>query len=252
MKTFLCAIACLTFFNPSAQSADLDEVLSQYYEVFGGVETLEGIETMVMNGKGVVAGGIEFPMKIITKSPGRFRSETNFQGQVMVQACDGTRAWQINPMMGSTEPQELPKEMADEFAKRSELAGPFVKWKEKGYKLEYLGVVDIEGSPCHHLKLTRDDESVENHYLDEDACVPVMTSMTARDMMGNESEQRVFYSDYKEVGDSIAPFNLKIKNAEGVQVFEMIFDTIEVNVPLEDDIFAMPEPKTTEQEETVE
>ena len=218
----------------------LEQVLAKNYKARGGLEKLKGIKTIYLEGKMTIeaAQSMEIPVKMWIKKPNKIRTETVIQGQTIVQAFDGEKAWWIMPLMGSKEPQLMPEMQAKQIKEQSESWDPLVNYKKLGYKLEYLGKDEIEGTEVYKLKLTKKDGSVSYHYLDVESGIEIMTETY---MKRGETEYKVetVFGDYKEVNGIMFPFYFESK-ANGKTVSLMTFNKIEVNPEIDDSIFTMP------------
>ena len=96
-------------------AGELDDIFSKHYEAVGGKDTVMSLKSMKANAKIVISspqGDMEIPLTLMTKDNSKARAETNFQGMTMIQATDGETSWQVNPMMGSTDPQDMSAEEA--------------------------------------------------------------------------------------------------------------------------------------------
>jgi len=59
--------------------------------------------------------------------------------------------------------------------------------------------------------------------------------------MGQEMEVESFPSNFKKVGNILMPYSLE-QRVGGRPMVQMTMEKIEINVPIEDSIFAMPAP----------
>src|ERR1044072_3507487 len=111
----------------SAQTAD--ELVAKNLKAKGGLEALKAVQGMKITGRVTLpgaggGGGMEIPMTIVTKPPNRFRQESEVNGQKIVVAFDGTKAWMINPMMGQTAPQLIEGDRLAMVKQQADLDGP--------------------------------------------------------------------------------------------------------------------------------
>ncbi|MGH7540970.1 MAG: hypothetical protein ACRELC_08230, partial [Gemmatimonadota bacterium] len=67
--------------------------------------------------------------------------------------------------------------------------------------------------------------------------LPVRWS-AVRDLQGTQGEFVTDLGDYRQVGDVMVPFSIEMESPLGPQ--SLTFQTIDVNVPLADALFAMP------------
>ena len=143
----------------AAHAQTADELVAKNLKAKGGLDNLKAVQGMKITGRVTLpgaggGGGMEIPMTIVTKRPNRFRQESEFKGQKIVVAFDGTKAWMINPMMGQGAPQPIEGERLDMVKQQADLDGPLVDYKAKGTTIEVQGVETVDGKKVHKLKVT--------------------------------------------------------------------------------------------------
>jgi hypothetical protein len=166
MKTnlfaFALAIACSTI----ASAQTIDEIVAKYIKASGGAEKLRTVQSIVTQ-NAISVQGIELENKTYVVAHKHIRSESVLMGNQMVQAFDGSKAWQIVPVMmgGTNEPAEM-----SATATKSLLAQmdpfPLLDYNLKKTKLEYLGTGQVKGQTSWHLKMTTKDSSVSELWID--------------------------------------------------------------------------------------
>lgn len=225
-----------------AQPADLklDDIVKKSVEAQGGLEKLKAIKTMKVTGKMILGGGqLEVPMTSYMKRPRSNRTELSIQGQQVVEAFDGTTKWSINPMLGSKDPQKANEEDTKAAADDSDLVeGPLVNYKDKGNAVELLGKEDVDGSMAYKLKVTLKSGNVQTIYLDQKTFLAKKTVSKVK-RMGQEFEAETLPDNYTNVEGVMIPFSseMKVNNQVGMK---MVFEKVEANVPVDDQLFAMP------------
>jgi outer membrane lipoprotein-sorting protein len=227
-----------------AQTPNVDEIVSKHLAAMGGSEKIRAIRTSKATGKVIFGGGqAEATMVAYSRRPAQNRVEVNMQGQRIVQAFDGQTAWMINPMTGNPEPQKMPADESKRAADDADPDGsPLIDYKAKGNKIEYIGKEDVEGAMAHKLKVTLKSGSVSTLYLDEKTMLP-SKSVTARKQMGQEMELEAYPSNYKPVEGVMMPFTSEIR-VGGRAMMQNLIEKIEINVPVDESMFAFPAPAT--------
>ncbi|MHC4697387.1 MAG: outer membrane lipoprotein-sorting protein [Planctomycetota bacterium] len=242
----LSIVCCLPFGGrPPAMADDpltLDEVIAKNIEAVGGREKLAAVKTVIMSGKNVVGGGMEMPMRMELKRPGKIRVEFIVQGMTGVQAFDGEAGWFVMPFMGRTEPERMPPDQIDVFRDQADFDGPLLDYKKKGHKVELVGKDEVEGADVYKLKVTKKSGNVEYHFIDAEYFLTVQTKSKMK-LQGTEIELQASYSDFKEVDGLIFPHSIKETGMGGSTV---VFEKIELNTQIDDQRFAMPEVKKKE------
>ncbi|MCB0656694.1 MAG: outer membrane lipoprotein-sorting protein [Saprospiraceae bacterium] len=246
MKKILFALLMTSFLVTNfsyAQTAD--EVIESYLETIGGRDAIAAIKTMKSVGK-VNFQGMEIPFTMYQKAPGAQKLVINFQGQEITQmSFDGNEGWGTNFM--TMEPEKWESEDSELMKSEMDFPEVFLTYKDKGYSAELEGEENIEGTDCYRLKLTKkpmtidgkEEENFVYYFIDKETNVPVMVRNVIHkgDMKGKS--QDTFMSDYQEVNGVYQPFTLQIK-LDGQTIQSLSLDTVEVNVDMDDALFAFP------------
>ena len=231
----------------AADEPTLDEILAMNYEARGGADKIAAMNTIRATGTAQMGPGMEAPFTIVWKRPDMFRVEFSIQGMTGVQAYDGETAWMHFPFMGQTAPELMSEEDTEQTAETANFEGPLFNWKEKGNEVEYVGMEEVEGTETYKIKVTFPSGNVSHFFLDTEYGLEIMDS-AKRSMMGNEVEVDTIWGDYKETAGLVMPHSReqRMAGAPGGQVFTI--DEYEVNVEIDDGVFAMPEAETEEAE----
>src|SRR5260370_40831132 len=80
----------------------------------------------------------------------------------------------------------------------SDFDGPLINYKQKGNKVEYVGMDEVEGTDTFKLKVTMANGEVQYYYMDTDYYVPIKIA-TKPMIRGAEIEFETGPVDYKEV-----------------------------------------------------
>lgn len=247
-KIFVLFFVCSVLSGTLLFSETLEQILAKNYESRGGLKKLKAIKTVVFEGKIFIPmQNLEFPVKMCQKKPNKLKMEATVMEKKIVQGYDGKKAWYINPMMGSEDPQEMTEDQAKEAIQQAESIDPLVDYKEMGCKLEYSGKEDMEGTEVYKLKMTRKDGRVEMFYLDTESGIELRTSSNIK---RGESEilSESLFGDYKEVEGIMFPFAIEIK-VNGQTTMKIAVASVKLNEKLEDSLFEMPAKKVEEKKE---
>jgi outer membrane lipoprotein-sorting protein len=229
--------------QPMPSDMKVDDIIAKAIQAQGGLDKLAAIKSVKITGKMILGGGqIEAPLTTYAKRPKSTRTELAVQGQQIIEAFDGTTKWAVNPLTGSKDPQKSNEEETRMAADDADVVeGPLVHYKEKGNTVELLGKEDVEGSMAYKLKVTLKSGRVQTIFLDDKTFLTVKM-ITKIKQMGQEFEAEILPGNYKPVDGVMMAHStdMKINGQVGMQ---MQFDKIEVNVPIDDAMFAMPEAK---------
>jgi len=184
----------------------------------------------------VMQMGMELPVVIKYKRPNKFRTEVNIQGQSIVQAFDGTDGWQIIPMV-SPDPTDLVGEQLKQAAEQADIDGQLWNYKEKGSTVELTGKEDMEGTEVYHIKLTTKDGDVQNYYIDAETYLLLKVKSTLN-IQGQEIEAENIMGNYRNFDGIVMPMSIESK-AMG-QSSQIVINTVDFNVTLEDSVFTRP------------
>ena len=233
--------AMLLFVSVTTAEDSLEEVLSSHYEAIGGVDAWKAIDSCRLNGRMVMPMGMEAPFVTTFARPLRTRLEFTLQGMTATQVFDGEVAWAILPFIGSTDPQMMPDEQARLMREQADFDGPLIDWEAKGHQVELIGTEDLEGTEAYHLEVILDSGDARDFYLDGESYLLIRLEAKT-EIQGTEMEVETIFSDYREVGGLMMAHSIESrpKGAPAGQVLTM--ESIELNVEVEDDFFAMPEP----------
>lgn len=240
-------LALMAGFSATADDMTAEQIVAKNLEARGGAAAIEAVDSVRIHAKGAGMGGAEVPIVIEWKRPNMVRQEINVQGQSIVQAYDGTKAWMIMPFTGSTDPQEMPEDAAKQIREQADVVeGVLYNYAEKGHTVEFMGEEEFEGTPAYKLKVTRKGGDIDYYYLDTDAFLE-FKGIFKREINGQEVDVEVTFGDYKKVGGMMMPHSLesKVTGMPGSQA--MTIEKVEINPELSNDIFMMPEPATVEE-----
>jgi hypothetical protein len=245
MKKFMFWMILILIVSVAGLTAEenVDQLIAKYLEARGGLAKIQAIQTMRITGK-MVGGPQEFFITMEFKRPNQLRVEVTIQGQVIVQVFDGKQGWSINPFAGyqggKKDVQPMSPDETKEFEEQADMDGPLVDYAKKGHKVEYAGQESVEGSPAYKLKVTLKNGTITTMFLDADTYLNVKDSSKMK-LRDTEVENDVIYSDFKEVDGMLMAHSMDIKTRGAGEGQKMIFEKVELNVPVDSARFIMPE-----------
>ncbi|MBX7141194.1 MAG: hypothetical protein K1X63_08965 [Chitinophagales bacterium] len=238
----LIALLVLVSFAWQAQSQSTDDVINNYYKAVGGLDKVKSMQSVKATGN-FQQGGMNIPFVMYQKRPMKQLMEVTFQGMTQKIGYDGTSGWVINPFSGRTTAEKMDADQEKETKFQADLDGPFADYAAKGYKVDYAGEEDIEGSPTFHLILTTKEGDVRDFYFDKDSYLMVKQKDHVKMQDGSTSDSETNFSDYKEVNGLLMAHTVEnISEYQGQKYSSFIkMDSIELNASIDDAIFKMPE-----------
>ena len=212
----------------------LDEVLAKHFKAVGQ-EKLASINTFSIKAT-VNQMGIDLPMEMKMKKPGKFRLDMDMQGQKMIQAFDGENGWMIAPWV-SMEPQDLEGDQLKQAISQANMEGELYNYAAKGHMADLIGKVKDGDKNVFQIKLTTEDGNIRDYFIDAE--LYLVTKVKAKiSAMGQivEVEQRMM--DYKEIeGIKMA---MKIESDSPMGTAMVIMEEIKFNEEIDDSIFKRP------------
>ncbi len=203
MKNHFFLIATCCAFSTYAQNPD--EIAQKHVDALGGKPAWQKIASMKKESQ-IKWGGAEIKVKEVVMENKAYREDITLMGMTGYSVFKPSEGWSYFPWEGHMKPEAM---TADDLkSKKDELSIPdeFFTYKEKGKKLEYFGMDDIDGVDCHKLKITDKDGKQSTFYIDpENYYILKKTEKVKKN--GQEQENSWFYSDYKKVeGGVVMPF----------------------------------------------
>jgi len=235
------AIVLMALVSPCVLAYTADELAARNVEAHGGAEKLSAIQTLRLSGKLLVNdGALAFGYTALVRRPGSIRYEAALQGLTQVQAYDGHQAWQINPFQGRKDPEKLSDDDAKGLGEdAADFAGTLVDYQAKGYKLDYLGTEDVDGTQAHKLRVTRPNGDIVYVYLDPDYFLEIRT-IERRIEHGVPSETVTDYGDYEKVNGAYFAFALETGPKGSSNRQKVQFEKAEANVAVDENEFRFP------------
>jgi hypothetical protein len=232
-------LATVALFALPASAQTVDEILSHYFKTVGGMEKIQAVQSLRRTGKFIGGGGFEAVVVEENRRGGFVRQEFSLQGMTAINAYDGKTGWKIEPWNGKKDPEALGEEEMKSILEDADFDGPLVNYKQKGNKVEFIGMDKFEGTDTFRLKVTKPNGDVYVYYLDADYYVPIKID-TRRFVRGAEREYETALGDYKEVAGWYLPYSLETNSKGSQDKSKIVYDKIEANVSIDDSRFRMP------------
>jgi hypothetical protein len=218
----------------NAQSAD--EIVSKHLDAIGGKDKLSQVTSVYME-NGMEVMGNEASSKTTILVGKGYKSESDFNGQQIINVVTDKGGWGINPFGGSGEPTAIPEEQFKAGVDQIYL-DPFLNYAARGAKVELLGKEKVGTIDAYKLKFTNKNNSETTYYIDP-ATYYIAQAVRKGNAMGQDVVITVGYSDYKKTDFGVyLPY---ITNVDMGQ-FAMKLNTrkVEVNKAVDPSIFDMP------------
>jgi outer membrane lipoprotein-sorting protein len=236
--SFTIVLTALTYSACTCQT--LDEVIGMYVNAAGGMDKIKSVKTVKVTAH-FVQGSTNVPYVEYIKVPDKSKTEITRQGLTMQIGYNGSTGWRLNPFRGVKIPEKLTAEETKDMKKEADFEGGLVDYESKGSKAEYLGTDDFEGSDVYKIKLTDSDGEVTTYYIDKITNL-VLKESVKRKMKEKEQKTDTYYAAYKSVDGYMLPFSIEVDAGTG-NTQKIVIDKVEFNIPIQDEIFNMPEAK---------
>src|SRR5688500_16812375 len=105
----LCLLSLTALFSAAVHAQTADEIINKHIEATGGKEKLSAINSVKMENVMRVMDN-DAPNKVIIVNGKGYRSESDFNGQKLVQVYTDKGGWAINPFGGGDAPQAMPED----------------------------------------------------------------------------------------------------------------------------------------------
>ena len=198
----LFVLVVLTASHASAQT--VDEIVAKHVEARGGIARLKAIDTVRIE-RTVAATFNDIDVLIVKKRPDLYRSEQTPEGS----------------------PNTIVRGFAD------------VAWELAGGR---AAVREGAGADAWKLKVTMRSGAVRYVYLDAATFLERRHETTIELAPGRRVATTIRFGDWRDVGGVKFPFAIEEERDAPGQTFVHYTKKIEVNVPVDDSLFAMPKP----------
>jgi hypothetical protein len=253
LKSLITLLLLASFGLAQAQTAD--EILDNYFETIGGKDEWRDVEGMRMKAK-INQGGMEIPLDIVRMKDGKQMTVISFQGKEIKQGVfDGEVLWSTNMM---TQKAEKSDAETTEMVKKemNDFPDPFLDYKDKGYKVEYVGKEEFNGTETYKIKLTKEPitidgaevEDVSYYFFETENYVPIAVQSEIKQGQAKGMISEITFSDYQEVDGLYMAFTMT-QGVKGQPGQPISMDSIELNPTIDDSAFAFPEEGAVESQE---
>lgn len=233
MKKLLFAFAALML-SAILNAQSLDEIVNRFTKA-NMYDKITQLSTIKVKAKmSMPAMGVELPMELWMKNPDKMKTVTSFNGQEIISSFDGKKGYTINPMTGST----TPVEMSEEEVKQAQGNNMFRNTLEENLKAGRLTLMGEESvNDRQAYKIKADIEGAQSIlFIDKESYLLTKSSVTAN-QGGMTMTVDSYPSDYKEINGIILPMKTTT-SIQGMDA-EIIYEDVEVNIPMDDSIFTL-------------
>lgn len=228
-KTIATAVifSILTVFGYS-QSAD--DIINKHIDAMGGKDKLSQLKNAYMEGE-IDAGSTKIPFKIWQINKKSMRMEYEYGGMKGYQIVRNDSGWNYSPMNGQKTPEPMTPQMVKSAQTDLDLEGTLCNYKAKGYKVEYEGKDQAEGSDTYKIRETISDSLSLTFFIDPDTYY-VIQMKTKANINGKVMEQTQTLGDYKKTPEGYV-FPMEMTGGNG----NMKLISVKINTDINNDLF---------------
>ena len=231
----LTSIAAIAFIKTPAQTAD--EIIHKWVEAMGGGDKLSSIKTLYTEGELNIMNNAA-PHKTYLVNDKGFRSETNFNGQEIIDCYTVDSGWSVNPLAGITTPTSMPATQVKLGRLQLDAAGPLYDYAAKGSKAELMGKENVNGATSYQLKLIT-QAGIEIIFSIDSVTYYISKEVKKMNADGQDIEIATVNSDYRKTSDGfVMPFSQEL-TLPGLTL-TITNKKIEVNKEIDADVFEKP------------
>jgi hypothetical protein len=231
-------------FAQAAPNMTLDELLARNLKAHGGAEKLNAVKSIRMKGTLEYAPGSELDLTVEVQRPEKVHFDFTLQGMTQVQGYDGKVGWGNDPFSGKRDAEPLGEDDLKDIQEQADAGLPLTVYKDKGYKMEYLGMEPVEGSDAYKVRVTLNNGDDITYYVDADYFLEIREEVKRR-VRGAEREIDTSIGNYKEVNGLQIPFYFETGTKGNPNTQKTSIEKVEINPPgIDDSRFKMPEKKT--------
>jgi hypothetical protein len=205
----------LAVFSLSLTAQTVEEIVAKHIEAIGGKDVLTKTTSLYVESSMSVMGN-EAPTRTTLLNGKGYKNEIDMMGSTIIQCMTDKGGWAVNPMAGSTTPEDMPEKQAKSaigsltiggalfyYAQKGiagDLAGKNKLGEEaaKGIAVELVGKKKIGDVEAFQLKVTPKDGNANTYYIDPTTYY-ILKMETKGEMMGQEIDIATTYSDYKKL-----------------------------------------------------
>ncbi len=230
MKKLILIITCL-FAVTVINAQSLDEIVKKYTAA-NKIDQMAGKKTIKITAK-MSMMGMDMPMEVYMKNPNKIKTVSNFNGQEVIQAFDGTKGYSVNPMAGSTVPVEMSADDAKQMLRSNIFQNYMANYLKDGL-LTLVGEEAVNGKPAFKIKAAIPGVTNMHLFIDKNSYLLVKTAIEIN-QGGQAMTVDSYPSDYTETNGVFLP--MKTTTSAAGMDYTITFTKVEVDVPIDDSVF---------------
>lgn len=232
MKNLFPLIVLLLFSTIKIQSQALPKIVEEHFVAINQ-QKLSTITSLRIMGS-FWQNGLALGLKIHKVRPDKWRQEIRLNTQKQIVVAKGATGWEINQFAGISEPQDYTPEKLKELAGNITIDSKLWFHYQNKAAFKQLENETINGQSAYKLEVKDALGKITHFWLDK-------TTKYILQSKNLDTEQVTTFEDYQKVEGILFPKTTKIVLPQVKIAF--VFDTIQLNIPIDDALFS----KTSEQ-----
>ncbi len=234
-------IALLWFFSLTdvitARAQTADQIVNKWTEAMGGREKLASIQTEYSENEINIMNN-PAPSKAYLMNGKGYKSETDFNGQKIIDCYTVNSGWSINPLAGQPTAVNMPATQVKLGQLQLDAAGPLYNYAAKGSKIALLGKEDVKGSAAYKIGLTTSDGIQVTFFLDS-VSYYIQKELIKINADGQDIEMTYIFSDFRKTPEGfVIPFFVEFSLPQ--LTLSITVKKVEINKQMDPSIFEMP------------
>ncbi len=236
IKAYLFTLsALLSLTIAKAQSAD--DIIAKHIDAIGGKDKISQVTSMYIESNTNIMN-MDAPSKTYIVNGKGYRTESDFNGQSLVQVITDKGGWSINPFTGPGTATAMPDDEYQGRAENINAIDPLVNYAANGSKVVLAGQEKVDSVNAYKLQLTNKYNKETDFYIDPSTWYVIKTVTTAT-IMGQPTTVTSTLSNYQKTDFGIIiPYSINTDFGQGTLVITI--QKVEVNKPIDPTIFDMP------------
>jgi hypothetical protein len=223
-----------------ASAQTVDEIVSRYIDARGGYDRLKAIQSIKIT-RTVATPFSNIKVVVYKKRPQLFRADQGPAGGAMTaRGINDQDAW--DTAAGGKITTRAPKDAVETRELDADFDGLLVDWKQKGHAVTYEGKVPFPDGEAHKLKVVTKGGVERVIFLDAQTFLD-RRHTGVLNLPGNRRfDVTIDFSNWRAVNGVKFPFDINEERTgrEPVQSFVTYTEKIEIDVPMDDALFATP------------
>ncbi|WP_116127054.1 hypothetical protein [Lewinella sp. IMCC34183] len=217
-------------------SPGVADVIDRYLARIGGEAAWHELSALQLTGDADVRG-MHFPFTDTWAAGDRRRLQLDIQGNLMVQANDGTTGWLYFPMQGITRPREITPEDGIDL-RVSPFPDAFLDTSDPGARLTGVPGREVEGRSTYGVQVTHARKIDRTYYFDRETNLPVLYTYVVQSGPLEGFPVDTYLRDYEKVDGLLLPMLVE-QRLRGRTTLRLTVRKVNRNPELAPDYFSM-------------